>query len=48
MHIHTATHTIHANAKSDTLKLAESRKITANINTENILENQTSHELNVS
>ena len=46
--IQTATPIIHANQNSETLKLAEIRKITENIKTENMFENQTSPELNVS
>lgn len=39
---------IHANANNETSKLAQSQKITEKINTENILENPISPELNVS
>lgn len=46
--IQIATQIIHANAKKDTLKLAEIQNIIENINTENELQNPISHELNVS
>ena len=48
INIQTATQIIHANQNRETLKLAEIRKTIENTKTENMFENQTSPELNVS
>ena len=48
MDIHITTQIIHANANSETLKLANIRNKTENMKAENKLQNHINHELNVS